>query len=513
MNVARWLSRAAKENGDKPALFSGKKQCGTYKDLHEIVGQASNWLKSAGINPGDRVAIFMMNHPDYLRLLFGIWFSGAIAVPINAKLHTREAIWIIKNAEAKITLTSGQQFKDLQGVSDFWSDDVKLIDLSENTLQRLTENRACEPVLPRASSDLAWLFYTSGTTGRPKGVMITHGMLKSMAKAYFIDVDNVYQEDAAIYSAPFSHGAGLYSIMHVLKAARHVFPESGGFQSEEILDLSEHFQSVHMFAAPTMVKRLTAASKAVGREPKGIRTIVYAGGPMYKSDIIESVDWFGPVFVQIYGQGECPMAITALSRKAVSDRSHPRWEQRLASVGRAQSVVEVRIGDPSEGSTVEGQLGEIMVRGEPVMPGYWRNPEASKKALAKGWLHTGDIGYVDHEDYITLKDRSKDLIISGGSNIYPREVEEVLLMHACVNEAAVVGHHHPDWGEVVIAFIVLNDQMKNLPEEMDEFCRRHIAAFKRPKGYIVRNNLPKNNNGKVLKTELRKLVEKSSILR
>ena len=262
-----------------------------------------------------------------------------------------------------------------------------------------------------------------------------------------------------------------------------------------------------------MVKRLTAASKAVGREPKGIRTIVYAGGPMYKSDIIESVDWFGPVFVQIYGQGECPMAITALSRKAVSDRSHPRWEQRLASVGRAQSVVEVRIGDPSEGSTVEGQLGEIMVRGEPVMPGYWRNPEASKKALAKGWLHTGDIGYMDHEGYITLKDRSKDLIISGGSNIYPREVEEVLLMHACVNEAAVVGHHHPDWGEVVIAFIVLNDQMKNLPAEMDEFCRRHIAAFKRPKGYIVRSNLPKNNNGKVLKTELRKLVEKSSILR
>ena len=147
------------------------------------------------------------------------------------------------------------------------------------------------------------------------------------------------------------------------------------------------------------------------------------------------------------------------------------------------------------------------------MPGYWRNPEASKKALAKGWLHTGDIGYMDHEGYITLKDRSKDLIISGGSNIYPREVEEVLLMHPSVIETAVVGRYHPDWGEEVIAFIVLNDQMKHLHKEMDEFCRRHIAAFKRPKGYIVRNNLPKNNNGKVLKTELRKLLENSSILR
>ena len=512
MNIAQWLSRAAREHGDNPAIFSGKKQYGTYKDLNITVGQVSNWLKSLGIKPGDRVAIFMVNQTDYLCLLFGIWCSGAVAVPINAKLHVREVTWIVENAEAKLTLASGQQFENLQRVTGFWNANSKLIDFCDETMLGISKNLPCEPVSRRESSDLAWLFYTSGTTGRPKGVMITHGMLKSMAFSYFIDVDEVRQEDAAIYSAPFSHGAGLYSIMHVLKAARHVFPRSGGFSPKEVLDLSEHFQSAHMFAAPTMVKRLTAASKASGRVPKGIRTIVYAGGPMYKSDIIEAVDWFGPVFVQIYGQGECPMAITALSRKAVSDRTHPRWEERLTSVGSAQSVVEVQIGDPSGKPTEEGQIGEIMVRGDPVMPGYWRNSDASEKALAQGWLHTGDIGYMDHEGYITLKDRSNDLIISGGSNIYPREVEEVLLMHPCIIEAAVIGRYHPDWGEEVIAFIVLRDQIKISSAEIGEFCQRHIAAYKRPKGYITLKVLPKNNYGKILKTELRILVETSPLL-
>ena len=512
MNIALWLNRAAREYGDQPALFWGKEQYGTYESLNKAVGQISTWLITLGIKPGDRVAIFMLNCPDYLRLVFGIWCSGAVAVPINAKLHAKEAIWIIKNAEVKLTLASGQQLSDLQKVPSHWSKNAELIDVSDGALLEAIKNLLPEPVLQRVNSDLAWLFYTSGTTGRPKGVMITHGMLKSMALSYFADVDEVKNEDAAIYSAPFSHGAGLYSIMHVLKGARHVFPRSGGFKPEEILNLSEHFQSVHMFAAPTMVKRLTAVSKAIGREPKGIRTIVYAGGPMYKSDIIEAVDWFGPVFVQIYGQGECPMAITALSRKAVSDRTHPRWEARLTSVGRAQSAVDVKIGDLSGKSVECGEIGEILVRGDPVMSGYWRDPDASEKALRQGWLHTGDLGSLDHEGYITLKDRSKDLIISGGSNIYPREVEDVLLLHPGINEVAVVGRDHADWGEEVIAFIVLSSQEKILAKDIDDFCKLHIAAFKRPKGYIVVEVLPKNNYGKVLKTKLREAVKSSLFL-
>ena len=206
MNIALWLNRAAREYSDQPALFWGKEQYETYEGLNDAVGQVSTWLITLGIKPGDRVAIFMLNHPDYLRLLFGIWCAGAVAVPINAKLHAKEAIWITRNAEVKLTLASEQQLSDLQKATSHWGEHAQLIDISDGALLNAIKNLAPVPVLQRVNSDLAWLFYTSGTTGRPKGVMITHGMLKSMALSYFADVDEVRKEDAAIYSAPFSTG-------------------------------------------------------------------------------------------------------------------------------------------------------------------------------------------------------------------------------------------------------------------------------------------------------------------
>jgi len=258
-----------------------------------------------------------------------------------------------------------------------------------------------------------------------------------------------------------------------------------------------------MFAAPTMVKRLTDGARALGRSGDGLRTIVYAGGPMYTADIIDAVDHFGPVFVQIYGQGECPMGITALPRACVADRDHPNWRGRLGSVGRAQSAVEVRIGDADARPVAHGVAGEIMVRGQTVMPGYWNNPGATEAALKDGWLMTGDVGMMDDEGFVTLQDRSKDVIITGGSNVYPREVEEVLLEHAGVIEASVIGRAHADWGEEVVAFIV-----GQAPEaELDALCLSRIARFKRPKSYISVESLPKNNYGKVLKTELRLLLK------
>ena len=254
-----------------------------------------------------------------------------------------------------------------------------------------------------------------------------------------------------------------------------------------------------MFAAPTMVKRMTERAKATGALGQGLRTVVYAGGPMYNADIIDAVDHFGRVFVQVYGQGECPMGITALSRHDVTDRTHARWRERLGSVGRAQSAVEVAIGDKKGKPLPPGEHGEIMVRGDTVMPGYWQNRDATARTIVNGWLMTGDMGVMDADGYVTMQDRSKDLIISGGSNVYPREVEEVLLTHPGVIEAAVIGRAHEEWGEEVVAFVV-----GDAPEaELDRLCIDNIARFKRPKAYYRIESLPKNNYGKVLKTELR----------
>jgi len=280
-------------------------------------------------------------------------------------------------------------------------------------------------------------------------------------------------------------------------------PESAGFEPDEVLALARSLRDVSMFAAPTMVRRLVDRAKAEGSDGDGIRTIVYGGGPMYVADIEEAVAVMGPRFVQIYGQGESPMTITALSRALVADRRHPRWRERLGSVGVAQSCVEVRIADENGHPLPVGEPGEILVRGAPVMLGYWRNAEATANTIRDSWLWTGDVGALDDDGFLTLKDRSKDVIISGGSNIYPREVEEVLLMHPAVREVSVVGRPSAEWGEDVVAFVVTSPGAALDTADLDRHCLAHIARFKRPKAYVVATELPKNNYGKVLKTELR----------
>jgi long-chain acyl-CoA synthetase len=243
---------------------------------------------------------------------------------------------------------------------------------------------------------------------------------------------------------------------------------------------------------------------AAGHAPplEGLRTVVYGGGPMYVADLLRALDVLGPRLAQIYGQGESPMTITALAKRFVNDRAHPRHLARIGSVGLPQSGVEVTVRDEAGRDLPTGGVGEVCVRGAVVMAGYWQNPEATAKALRDGWLWTGDLGAFDEEGFLTLKDRSRDLIISGGSNIYPREVEEALLTHPGVAEVSVVGRPDAEWGESVVAFVVARGAAP-LPAELDAHCLQSIARFKRPKEYRFVAELPKNNYGKVLKTELR----------
>lgn len=337
--------------------------------------------------------------------------------------------------------------------------------------------------------------------------MLSHGNLVAMSLSYLADVDAVTPEDAALYAAPISHGAGLYNMIHVRFGARHVVPESGGFDPDEVLSLGKQLGNVAMFAAPTMIKRLVEAAKRRGETGEGLRTIVYGGGPMYLADIREALSVMGQRFVQIYGQGESPMTITSLKRALHADVDHPRYLQRLASVGTAQSVVSVRITGANGEVLPPGETGEIEVKGSTVMLGYWNNPQANAETLKDGWLRTGDVGRLDDDGFLTLSDRSKDVIISGGTNIYPREVEEALLTHPAVREVSAIGVADPEWGENVVACVVLTDGAAADDATLDAHCLATIARFKRPKRYVYLDALPKNNYGKVLKTELRKIVK------
>jgi len=506
MNPAEWLTRSAARTPEAPALLDGTERRATYAEFARSAGAIGVALAGHGVGRGDRVALFAANSTAYLEALYGIWWVGAAAVPINAKLHEREASWMTENSGASFVFAD---HKSAAALSGHLPSDVPLVAFASAEFDAM--RLAGPQTLPIAlcEEDLAWLFYTSGTTGKPKGVMLTCGNLASMALSYFVDVDDVKPQDAILYAAPMSHGAGLYNFMHVMKGARHVVPKSGGFDAAEILQIAPLIGSISMFAAPTMVRRLVDNAKAQGGTGKGLRTIVYAGGPMYEADILEAVDVMGTRYVQIYGQGECPMGITALARHEVGDREHPRWRERLNSVGTAQSVVRVAVVDGAGRELPRGEVGEIVVQGPTVMTGYWQNDEATAQTLKDGWLWTGDMGRMDEDGYVTLQDRSKDVIISGGSNIYPREVEEVLLAHPAVHEAAVVGKPDPEWGEVVVAFVTCHAGQDATDTDLDALCLDRIARFKRPKSYRFVRELPKNNYGKILKTELRKKVREA----
>ena len=510
MNLAHLLQNQARINPEQPVIYKGTQVVATHGQWAERCQHLAWQFRSAGLQPGDRVALFMRNHVRYLEVIFAAWWAGLVVVPINAKLHLREAQWIINNAQARwafvtadITANSKERLSGLERVIDVDSDQA-------DAIWQLTDPPKNTPITERQANDMAWLFYTSGTTGRPKGVMITHRNLMTMGLTYFNDVDAITEKDCIAYAAPMSHGAGIYAIPHLMAGARHMVPPSGGFDPEELFCLGQKMGPLTLFAAPTIVKRLVDHSEtnklSTTASAQSFKTVVYGGAPMYAADIQRALRIMGPRFVQIYGQGESPMVGSALSRQHLQDMAHPRYLERLASVGVAQTPVLIRVSDPLGNELPQGEVGEVLLKGDSVMAGYWQDPQATASAIQNGWLFTGDMGFLDADGFLTLKDRSKDMIISGGSNIYPREIEEVLLHAPGVAEVAVVGAPHAEWGEVVVAFVVPLPGHTLNTGELDAFCLQEVARFKRPKRYEIVGSLPKNNYGKVLKTELRQRI-------
>jgi long-chain acyl-CoA synthetase len=511
-NLAWLLLRTARAWPRLPAIAVGSRVLHDYSALAARAARIAGSLVAAGLAQGDRVAIAARNVPQYVETLFACWWAGAVAVPVNAKLHPGELAYVLDDSGARWAFVDRE-----------WESTIAVAQITTNTMSHVTAfgsdayerlasaNPTNEPS-PCNDDDPAWLFYTSGTTGRPKGVTITHANLRAMAQCFVFDVESIQPGDALLHPAPLSHGSGLYVVPHVARGAVNVIPESGGFDAAEIVDLVGAWNRGCFFAAPTMVKRLIASPSIANARLDRLKSIVYGGGPMYVADCRQAYATLGPRLAQIYGQGESPMTITAMDRALIGEAIERNDDSRLGSVGIAQTGIEVRIGASDDSPLPAGEIGEVLVRGPTVMRGYWNNPDATAKTLANGWLHTGDIGVLDGDGFLTLKDRSKDLIISGGSNIYPREVEEALLAHAAVAEAAVIGRAHPDWGEEVVACIVARAPMLDvlareaLERELDAACLARIARFKRPRAYVFVDELPKNSTGKVLKRELRETI-------
>jgi long-chain acyl-CoA synthetase len=498
MNLAGLLDAAARSFPDRPAMSVADRRLYDYRAYGALAARLAGGFSALGLAPGDRVVLAMSNNAEYLAALFAIWRAGLVAAPANAKLHAREIAFMAADCSAKLCLAT----PDLaDALARELAAPTRLVALGDDDWRRLAGADPI-PVTERRGDDLAWLFYTSGTTGRPKGAMLSHRNLMTMAVLYLADVDRLAPGDAHFHLAAQSHATGLFGLSHIAKATHQILPASGGFSPGELADLLGLHASASFFVPPTGLRRLLRDPAFQSARIENIRTVLLGAAPVYAADLKAGYEAFGARLWNGYGQGESPCTITAMPKALLAAAIQAGDEARMVSVGLARTGIEVQVFDADDRALPPGDVGEVVVRGDTVMAGYWGLPEASAAALRGGWLHTGDLGAFDDEGFLTLLDRVKDLVISGGSNIYPREIEDVLLEHPGVAEAAVIGVPDPEWGESVMALIVPRDGSLDL-RELDALCLKRIARFKRPKHWRIVESLPKNSAGKTLKRELR----------
>lgn len=499
MNLAHLLFAAARSFPDRPALSIGPNMRLDYRGLGRRTASLAGALQARfGLRPGDRVALAMKNCPEYLEILFACWHAGLAAVPMNARLHGRELAFMAQDCQAKLVFATEEIAAELSSELS----NVAILQPGTHDYAKLLAHDAIPPHEMRPE-DLAWIFYTSGTTGKPKGAMLSHRNLMAMAIGYLADVDFLDARDQLLHLAATSHASGLFALSFIAKAGNNILPESGGYEPDEMAMLINASPQLTFFVPPTLLRRLNADDAIANANLANIRTVLVGAAPVYAEDLREGLSRFGPKLWNGYGQGETPCTITAMSKKMIAAAAAAGDDDRLISVGIARTGIVLRIADNDGREVPAGEIGEVLVRGETVMRGYWNRPEATQETLRDGWLHTGDLGRLDAQGYLTLLDRKKDLIISGGMNIYAREIEEVLLTHPAIAEAAVIGLPDAEWGESVAAVIVAAPDAAVDIGTLDRLCLERIARFKRPKRYEFVESLPKNAAGKVLKRELR----------
>jgi len=509
MNISKLLTKSARTFPDNLAIAHGSKKL-TYAQFNTRVNCLANALYKLGARQGDNIALLQYNYPEMLESMFACFKAGCGAVPINWRLHPNEFSFIIDHSEAKIVILSPEFNKSIIDIRDHIPKAHYLITLSGAEGELIDYEKQIAAELNQFTDaevqpdDLAWIFYTSGTTGRPKGAMLTHRNLLSMTMNFYADMcPDFGPNDVALHAAPLSHGSGCYALPNIGKAAANIILDSHSFDPELIFKTIQEYRVTNMFAAPTMIKRLVESPAVDRYDHSSLKALNYGGAPILVEDLKEAMRKLGRCLVQLYGMAESIMTITYLSHSDHVLEGTAEQMKRLSSAGFPRTDVEVKIFDWDDNELPPGEMGEIVTKSDLVMKGYWRNPEATEETLKNGWLHTGDVGFMDENGYLFIMDRSKDMLISGGENIYPREIEEILIQHPAVREVAVIGVPDPKWGEAVKAIVSLVKGKSATEEELITFCKDNIASYKKPKSVDFIDELPKNNYGKILKRELK----------
>ena len=507
MNSFSFLAKAARQRGDAPALIHGE-EIVSYTDFHARALAIGGNLHRLGCKPGDRVAFCLANSPRILEVIYGCFAGGLVVVPINARLHPREMAYIVANSGAKV-LIHGHEYADgiAEHLDAFSGLATRLcLDPAPATLPYATlldPAHALTGAVEAEATDPCWLFYTSGTTGRPKGAIWNHRMVRCVVMNYLADLHNIQPGEVVLHAAPMSHGSGIVALPAIARGATQIVLEPASFEPSALFATIERHKVGHIaFLAPTQIIKMLDEFEPGRFDLSTLKAVTYGGAPIHVVHLRRAIVAFGPVFVQLFGQGEAPITITGMTaerHQELLDANDPR----IGSAGQVRTDVEAHCVDEEDNPLPPGEAGEVVVRGEAVMPGYWNNPEASADALRGGWLHTGDIGMFDDAGYLFLLDRAKDMIISGGNNVYPREVEEIIVQHPAVADVCVVGIPDPYWGEAVHAVIVAEPGSDVSAQEIITHCGRHLAGYKKPKAVDFVDALPVSGYGKVLRREVR----------
>ena len=479
MHVGDLIRRAARRFGDAPAISCGAATM-SFTEFDAQTDRLGNALLRRGLQPGDRVAVLLPNGIEGLVAYYAVAKSGLVRVPLNVRDTTEDHEYRLADSGSRALITD-------RGTSGIVEMNIGLDELE----QLISDGSPAPCDITRPAGSPYRLAYTGGTTGRPKAVMLPERSEHAEVVNYLLDlVPDIRAGDVMLHAAPVTHASGSFFLPHLIRGAHNVVVPS--FDPGTYLEALERTGATATFLVPTMLAMVLDDPCAAEVDARSLRRLCYGASPIAASTVSRAERVFGRVLTQTYGQSEAPMTITLL---------RPEEHDRTGCAGRPYSMVEVRVVDEHDRPVEVGASGEVVARGQILMSGYWGRPEETARTLRNGWLHTGDVGRLDAEGYLYLLDRMGDVIISGGYNVYPREVEDCLLGHPAVREAAVVGVADLTWGQRVQAVVATREPVE--AHTLLTWAGDRLAGYKKPRRISFRDELPKSSAGKILRRVVR----------